>query len=146
MHTIYVDAGYRPEIGGHIAWFNKTTAKSFYEKRNCNDAFRCEYDAILRVLEDHKNIVNEGIEIEILMDNQIVQKKLNRKYGINDDNTREIAMKIWQALIATRYSDEAVILVCPKDKFNRIRDNFLTNKRGPSFPRCPWRCRRLRRS
>jgi hypothetical protein len=40
--------------------------------------------------------VNEGTEIESLMDNQIVQKQLNRKYGINDDNTREIAMKIWE--------------------------------------------------
>lgn len=95
MQTIYVYAGYRPGVGGHIAWFNKTLGKGFYEKRNCNDAFRCEYEAILRVLEDHKNIVNEGTEIEILMDNQTVQKQLNRRYGINDDNTREIAMKIW---------------------------------------------------
>ena len=66
--------------------------KSFYEKRECKDSFRCEYEAVLKALADHQELLNkQGEELEMLMDSQTVQKQLNRQYGMNDDDTREIA-------------------------------------------------------
>jgi ribonuclease HI len=99
--VIYVDAGWKDGVGGHIAWFNKTTGKSFYEKRNCVDSFRCEYEAVLRVLEDHKELIEQKEPVEILMDNETVIKQLRREYGINRDDTREIAVKIWSIVGGT---------------------------------------------
>ena len=93
-YVIYVDAGYREGVGGHISWFNETTGKRFYEKRDCKDSFRCEYEAILRALEDHEEII-ESNEINILMDNQTVANQLNNKFGINQNDTRDTALKIW---------------------------------------------------
>jgi len=93
-YVIYVDAGYGEKIGGHIAWYNETTGKRFYEKRNCADAFRCELEAVIRALEDHKELM-ENNEIHILLDNKAVADQLNSKSGINHDDVRSTAMQIW---------------------------------------------------
>ncbi len=79
MQTIYVDAGYTPGVGGHMAWFNKTTGKDYYDKIDCENSFHCEYVAILKAIEDHAEIINSGIEIEFLIDNETVQKQLNKQ-------------------------------------------------------------------
>jgi ribonuclease HI len=93
MYTIYVDAGFK-ENSGHISWYNKTTDKTFYEKRMCKDSFICEYEAIIKALEDHKDII-ENNEVEILMDGRTVADQLNRKAALNRDDIREMAMKVW---------------------------------------------------
>lgn len=90
-NIIYVDAGYRMESGGHIAWFNETTGQPFHTKLDCADSFRCELQAVFRALEDHK----EALEIAILLDNRTVADQLNRKAGINDDDIRDLCFKIW---------------------------------------------------
>ena len=93
-YVIYVDAGYREGVGGHIAWFNKTANKKFYDKRECKDSFRCEYEAVLQALKDHEQLIQDN-EIEILMDNETVAKQLNKKYAINSEDSRQMALKIW---------------------------------------------------
>jgi ribonuclease HI len=98
LQTVYVDAGYKEGVGGHISWFNKTTAKDSYNRIDCKDSFRCEYEAILKALGDHIEIVNSLTEIEFLIDNQIVQKQLNRQSAINDEETRRVALKIWEMI------------------------------------------------
>jgi cold shock CspA family protein len=98
LQTIYVDAGYKQGVGGHISWFNATTGKTFYEKRDCTNSFLCEYDAILRAVQDHATTINEGNEVEFLIDNQAVQKQLNKQNGINDDKARQKALKIWETV------------------------------------------------
>ena len=94
-YVIYVNAGYREGIGGHICWFNETSRKTFYEKRGCKDSFRCEYEAVLKAITDHEDIIKDN-EIEMLMDNITVVKQLNKKYGINSDDSRDMALKIWK--------------------------------------------------
>ena len=93
-HVIYVDAGYREGVGGHIAWFNKTTDKKFYDKREYKDSFRCEYEAIIQALKDHEEIIKDN-EIEILIDSKVVAEQLNHKSAMNSDDIRDMAFKIW---------------------------------------------------
>jgi ribonuclease HI len=93
-HIIYVDGGYSGK-GGHIAWLNDTNGKRFYEKRNCIDSYRCELEAVLHAMEDHKQIMEDN-EISILIDNRTVADQLNSKSGINNDDSRNLALKIWE--------------------------------------------------
>ena len=40
----------------------------FYEKRECKDSFRCEYQAVLKALADHQKLFKQREELEILVD------------------------------------------------------------------------------
>lgn len=91
---IYVDAGFSEGKGGQIAWYNETTDTSFYDKCDCADSFRCEVKAVLRAVQDHKEIM-DTTQLRFLLDNEIVVDQLNRKAGINQDDTRSDFLKIW---------------------------------------------------
>lgn len=94
-YVIYVDAGYRKGTGGHISWLNQTTGKRFYAKLDCKDSFQCEVQAVLRAIQDHKELL-ETYEILILVDNRTVADQLNSKAGINSEEARRNFLKIWE--------------------------------------------------
>jgi ribonuclease HI len=89
--VIYVDASFSKDTDSRIAWYNETSDKSFFTKLDCVDSFRCEFQAVLRALEYHKELS----EITILMDNQVVADQLTHKSGINHEDALNVAKKIW---------------------------------------------------
>lgn len=93
-HIIYVDASFRKDSASQICWFNETTGKRFLGTTNSKDSYRCEVQAVLQALEDHKNVL-ETTSIRILLDNEALANQLNSKAGINQDDTRVELMKIW---------------------------------------------------
>ena len=93
--VIYVDAGWHEVKNGHVAWFNKTTGRRFYEKKECANNHTCELEAVLKALVDHMDSIEKD-EIEILLDSDSVVKQLNGENAINRDDIRELAMKIWK--------------------------------------------------
>lgn len=90
----YVDAGYRKETGGYIAWLNETTGETFYNLIDCKDSFRCEFAAILHFLENAKGLQKTD-RIQIRCDNNTVVHQLNHEYAINEDDIREYAIRVW---------------------------------------------------
>jgi ribonuclease HI len=93
-HLIYVDAGFN-NGKGRLAWFNEATNDSGFKKSECKDSFRCEYAAVVYALGNCKNL-NEGDEVELKMDNEVVVAQLNRQSAINDDDIRKLALRIWR--------------------------------------------------
>lgn len=93
-HTIYVDAGYKKDSGGYIAWFNETTGEAFAKPNDCKDSFRCEYTAIIHLLENARGL-GQNDEVQIRCDNNTVVRQLNHDYAINDNDIRDFVMKIW---------------------------------------------------
>ena len=93
-HVIYVDAGFS-KGKGKLAWYDETTGKSSFKTSSCSDSFRCEYAAIVFALEKCKDI-KKGDDVEIRLDNEVVVKQLNHESGINDDDVREMALRIWE--------------------------------------------------
>lgn len=57
--------------------------------------FRCEYEAILYALDRVKDAV-EGGELEVRIDNEVVVKQLNHESGINEEDVRKRALKVWE--------------------------------------------------
>jgi ribonuclease HI len=58
------------------------------------DSFRCEVKAVLRAVQDHKEIM-ETTELRFLLDNKIVIDQLRRKAAINHEDTRSDFLEIW---------------------------------------------------
>jgi ribonuclease HI len=108
---IYVDASFKKGGMSEIAWFNETTGKSFHEKRNCLDSFRCEYEAIIRALEDNKDAIQNDV-VTPLTDNETVANQLNHTDAINKEDIREMAFKIW-GMIAKK---NVTFLYVPREK------------------------------
>ncbi len=89
--------GWKEGIGRHVAWFNKTTGKSFYEKRDCvEQTFAVSMRRSSEALEDHKESIEKDDKFEVLADNETVVRQLDRRYEINRDVTREMAVKVWE--------------------------------------------------
>jgi ribonuclease HI len=92
-HVIYVDAGFS-NGRGRLACYDEMTGKAHYKASECKDSFRCEYEAILYALDRVKDAA-EGDELEVRIDNEVVVKQLNHESGINEEDVRRRAFKVW---------------------------------------------------
>ena len=93
-HIIYVDAGFS-NGKGKLACYDETTGKTHYKASDCKDRFRCEYEAILYALDRFKDF-GKSDELEVRIDNEVVARQLNHESGINDEDVRKQAFRIWE--------------------------------------------------
>lgn len=116
-HVIYTDGGSKKE-GNFIAWIDDTTKEEFSGRSEGKDIFRCEYLAILHVLQNNKTLQLED-EVEIRCDNESVVKQLNGEYNINEEDIRWYALSIRK--IAKNYAKVSYVWVpTEENKAGRI--------------------------
>jgi ribonuclease HI len=92
-HIVYVDAGFS-NGKGRLALYDQTSEKAHYKASDCKDSFRCEYEGILYALGRFKDL-GKSDELEVRIDNEVVARQLNHESGINDEDVRKRALRIW---------------------------------------------------
>jgi ribonuclease HI len=110
-HIVYTDGSFK-EGKGFISWFNETTGQKYYGSASCKDSFRCEYHAIIHALENMQGY-NEGDMIQIWCDSDPLVKQLKLLNGINEDDIRQDAVKIWD-IVARQYHGRVEFVWIPR--------------------------------
>jgi ribonuclease HI len=113
-HIIWVDAGFKKDEGGHIAWFNETTNKKFRKAEDCGDSFRCEYAAVIHALQNVKDF-HDGDEIEIRADNETVVNQLSLDNAFNKEDLRQMAEQIWK-IVEEQFNGKVKFFWVPRGK------------------------------
>ena len=113
-HIVWVDAGYRKDEGGHIAWYNETTNQKFRGVSDCGDSFRCEYAAVIHALNNLAEFLG-GDEIEIRADNETVVSQLNLEYAFNKEDLRLLAEEIWK-IVKNKFNGKVKFFWVPRGK------------------------------